>query len=104
MEESNATASNSIDNIIGSNVVIETEEGTGNGRYDDNGDYIKNIEDLPDVFSKLTKFSTEKKLSPLAIIFLFKKIERPSRDDVYDVLKMLLPRGRAVPTTALVLP
>jgi len=57
------------------------EAGNETGRYDEMGNFIKNIECLPDLFSRLTKFSTEKKLSPYAIIVVFKKIDKPNRDD-----------------------
>ena len=56
-------------------------------RRDESGNLIKNIENHPDVFSKLSKFSTAKKLSINAIIIAFKKIEKPDRIDVYELLK-----------------
>ena len=68
-------------------IATQDEAGNETGRYDEMGNFIKNIECLPDLFSRLTKFSTEKKLSPYAIIVVFKKIDKPTRDDVYELLR-----------------
>lgn len=92
MEQQMVGSSSSKDNITTVEVVQDensTSPMVDEGRYDDLGNYIQNIETLPDVFSKLTKFNSEKKLSAYAIIFVFKNIEKPTRDDVYHALKTM---------------
>ena len=68
------------------NGVAENNDDVSLCRRDESGNLIKNIENHPNVFSKLSKFSTAKKLSINAIIIVFKKIEKPDRSDVYELL------------------
>ena len=67
------------------NGVAENNDDVSLCRRDESGNLIKNIENHPNVFSKLSKFSTAKKLSINAIIIVFKKIEKPDRSDVIRI-------------------
>ena len=67
-----------------------TNEDESNGRYDDFGKFVKNLEHMPDLLKKLEKFRTERKLSPTAVIITFLQGNKDlSEDDVYECMKTL---------------
>ena len=85
MEITNSTSKENTDEKV-----YEFEvENEMNGRYDDFGNFIKNLEFMPELFDKLSKFHKEKKLSPTAIVLILLNEEKPSRDDAYAALKEL---------------
>ena len=65
---------------------FEVGDDTTKGRYDDFGNFIKNLEYMPELFDKLSRFQENKKLSPNAIVLILSKVNRPTRDDAYAAL------------------
>ena len=60
------------------------------GRYDDFGRLVKNIEDMPELYTSLmTKYQSEKKMSPSAVILRIKIEDNPRRSDVYACFKLM---------------
>ena len=71
---------------------VDQEIDESNGRVDDFGNYVKNLEDLPEVLIKLAKFNEEKRVSPNAVVLTFKDDDYDAkfdRKDVYACLKLL---------------
>lgn len=65
---------------------VDENDDKDKGRYDDFGNFIKNLEYLPDLYSSLMKFQEVKKASPNAIVLILSKIEKPTRLQAYQAL------------------